>query len=513
MIQLVYTSFPDLLPLSAFLRKGGLEEQFLALQMLFGVQQQTAPLPFSMTISPVVPVTRNSSPGLTKEPGLSTVTILLLMNRTDRPNILIILADDHGYGDVSMHQGPHILTPNMDRIARDGIRFRHFYANSSVCSPSRAALMTGRYPDRVGVPGVIRTHAENNWGYFRQDAVTLPTMLRNAGYHTSLIDKWHLGLDPENHPCRRGFDHFHGFLGDMMDDYLTHLRHDINYMQLDEQEIDPAGHATDLFTDWGVHYIEERATQDEPFFLYLAYNAPHTPIQPPDDWVERVRQREPEATDERVRYIALVEHMDHGIGRVLDTLELSGQLSNTLVVYTSDNGGQMNVGATNGPYRGEKGDMYEGGLRVPACAMWPGQIAAGSVTDQVAMLMDLFPTACAAAGVKVEHHIEGQSLLPTLCGESQDCADRILYWVRREGGDRFLGLCQHAVRQGDLKLLHNGAFDPLELFDLGADPYEQDERSADAGSLKAMRTLLQQEIQVAGGVPWQRADAAGYPPM
>ncbi|MDA0336688.1 MAG: sulfatase-like hydrolase/transferase [bacterium] len=426
------------------------------------------------------------------------------MNHSARPNILVILADDHGYGDVSMHRGPHIQTPHMDRIARDGIRFQHFYANSSVCSPSRAALLTGRYPDRVGVPGVIRTHPENNWGYLHQDAVTLPSMLQRAGYDTSLIGKWHLGLDPESHPCRRGFDHFHGFLGDMMDDYLTHRRHDINYMQFAQQEIDPEGHATDLFTDWAIQYIRQRESTTQPFFLYLAYNAPHTPIQPPEEWVDRVRQREPEAADERVRYVALVEHLDDGIGRTLQALEETGQLDNTLVIYTSDNGGQMNVGATNGPYRGAKGDMYEGGLRVPACAMWPGHIPAGTITDQVALLMDLFPTACDAAGVHIDHHIEGRSLLPTLHGETQDFGDRVLYWVRREGGERFLGLCQHAVRLGDLKLLHNGAFDPLELFDLGTDPYEQSEGSADTEALQVMRTLLQQQIQVAGATAWQK---------
>ena len=224
----------------------------------------------------------------------------------------------------------------------------------------------------------------------------------------------------------------------------------------------------------------------------------------PAEWVERVRRREPDATPERVEYVALVEHMDAGIGRVLDALEQSGQLANTLVVYTSDNGGQMDVGATNGPYRGQKGDMYEGGIRVPACAMWPGRIAAGSVSDQVALLMDLFPTACEAAGSDPEHAIEGRSILPTLLGQRQDYADRVLYWVRREGSPRFLGLCQHAVRQGDLKLLHNGAFDPLELFDLGGDAKEQNDRvhsHRDEGA--ALAQLLQREIQKAGGVPWQ----------
>ncbi len=419
------------------------------------------------------------------------------------PNILLILADDHGYGDVSMHGGPHIQTPNMDRIASEGMRFSNFYANSSVCSPSRAALMTGRFPDRVGVPGVIRTHGNNSWGYFRQDAVTLPSMLKQKDYHTALIGKWHLGLDAENHPCQRGFDHFHGFLGDMMDDYYTHLRHDQNYMRHNLEIIDPRGHATDLFTDWAVDFVRAHAHVSQPFFLYLAYNAPHTPIQPPQDWVDRVRQREPDASLERVRYVALVEHLDDRIGRVLNALEKTGQLSNTLVIYTSDNGGQMTVGATNGPYRGQKGDMYEGGIRVPACVRWPGEIEMGRVCDEPAMLMDVFPTICDVVGLPLDHVIEGQSILPTLKGNSQDLSNRTLYWIRREGGQRFLGLCQHAVRRGDVKLLHNSPFESLELFDLNSDPHETTEKSKiDQDTFAEMSRLLQATMQGNGHVPW-----------
>jgi arylsulfatase A-like enzyme len=423
------------------------------------------------------------------------------------PNILVILGDDHGYGDVSAHNGPHIQTPNMDRIARDGVRFTQFYAISSVCSPSRAALMTGRFPDRVGVPGVIRTHPQNNWGYFRQDAVTIPQMLKTKDYHTALIGKWHLGLEQENHPCKRGFDHFCGFLGDMMDDYYTHLRHDQNYMRSGFETIDPRGHATDLFTDWSVDFIRSHQNASQPFYLYLAYNAPHTPIQPPDEWVKCVRDREPDASDTRVKYVALVEHMDAGIGRVLDCLEQTGQLSNTLVIYTSDNGGQMTVGATNGPLRGEKGQMYEGGIRVPACAMWPGEIESGCVTDQAAMLMDLFPTICQVAGVSICHNIEGRSILPTLQGEVQDFSDRIYYWVRKEGGREFLGLDQHAVRMGGVKLLHNGPFEPLALYDLETDPMESQDLTKGQDELfSKMKGLLQTQMQKAGSVPWQRAD-------
>jgi len=427
------------------------------------------------------------------------------INMPKPPNVLLILADDHGYGDISVHNGPSIQTPNIDRIATNGVRFSKFYANSSVCSPSRAALMTGRYPDRAGVPGVIRTHPENSWGYFRQDAVTLPSVLKQKDYRTALIGKWHLGLEPENHPCKRGFDHFHGFLGDMMDDYYTHLRHDINYMRQGSDTIHPQGHATDLFTEWSMDFIRAQAQSPQSFFLYLAYNAPHTPIQPPDDWVERVREREPGISLQRAKYIALVEHMDAGIGRVLDTLVETDQLSNTLVIYTSDNGGSMDVGAHNGPLRGQKGEMYEGGIRVPTCAMWPGHVPEGHVTDQVGLLMDLFPTVCEVAGAPIPHEIEGRSIWQTLQGEQQDFSDRILYWLRREGGQRFLGQCQHAIRCGDIKLLHNSPFEALELYDLSSDPLETINGSQTQTDLfREMSQLFQAETQKAGCVPWQR---------
>ena len=420
------------------------------------------------------------------------------------PNILLIFADDHGYGDISAHNGPSIQTPHIDRIAASGARFTKFYANSSVCSPSRASLMTGRYPDRVGVPGVIRTHPENSWGYFRQDAVTLPSALKQKDYHTALIGKWHLGLQRENHPCKRGFDHFHGFLGDMMDDYYTHLRHDINYMRHGFETIDPRGHATDLFTEWSTAFIRAQAQSSDPFFLYLAYNAPHTPIQPPDDWRERVQEREPDISPQRAKYIALVEHMDAGIGRVLDTLVETDQLSNTLIIYTSDNGGDMKVGAHNGPLRGQKGDMYEGGIRVPACAMWPGHIPEGYVTDQVALLMDLFPTVCEVAGAPITREIEGRSIWQTLQGEQQDLSERSLYWLRREGGGTFFGQPQHAVRRGDIKLLHNRPFEPLELYDLSSDPLETTNNVETHEELFGeMSRLFQAETQKAGNVRWQ----------
>jgi arylsulfatase A-like enzyme len=294
----------------------------------------------------------------------------------------------------------------------------------------------------------------------------------------------------------------------MMDDYYTHLRHGRNYMRIDQEEVDPEGHATDIFTDWACEILEERARADEPFFMYLAYNAPHTPIQPPEEWAERVAGREPEASAARAKYVALVEHMDAGIGQVLQALSDIGQLENTLVFYASDNGGQLRVGACNGPLRGNKGDVYEGGIRVPACAMWPGRIPEGALTHQRAMLMDLLPTACDAAGVEVDHEIEGTSVLPLLLGEEQDLSERLMYWIRREGGPSFAGLAQHAIRRGDWKLLQNRPFEPLEMFHMEADPTEQTEVGGrHPGLLEELTFVMRDEIRAAGGVPWQKPNS------
>jgi len=431
------------------------------------------------------------------------------MSDQKQPNIIMILSDDHGYGDASCYGGPHVQTPNIDRIAANGVRFTQFYANCSVCSPSRAALLTGRYPDLVGVPGVIRTDPGNNWGYFDPAAVTLPQMLGPAGYHTSLIGKWHLGLEEENHPMERGFDEFRGFLGDMMDDYFTHIREGHNFMRHGYDVIDPEGHATDLFTEWAIETIDKQSQGDQPFFIYLAYNAPHTPIQPKQEWVDKVRAREPEASDLRVQYLALVEHMDDGIGRVLDALERNGVADNTLVVYASDNGGQENAGACNDPWRGQKGDVYEGGIRVPCCASWPGHIEPGRVDDTVGMLMDFFPTFCDAAGVDVKHEIEGLSVQPLLEGEAMDMSERYLYWVRRDGGGSFerpiLGQDYHAVRKRDIKLLHNCPFFPLEMYDLAADPKETTDIAAEEHpAYEDLRMFMRRQVQAAGAIPWQK---------
>jgi len=420
------------------------------------------------------------------------------------PNIVLILVDDLGYGDLACYGAKDMRTPALDRFFARGVRFTQFYANCPVCSPTRASTLTGRYPGLVGVPGVIRTHADSSWGYLAEDAVLLPQLLKKAGYRTAIVGKWHLGLEEPNRPTDRGFDHFHGFLGDMMDDYYQHRRHGANYMRLGEETIDPPGHATDLFTRWACEYIESQKESDRPFFLYLAYNAPHTPIQPPDDWLAKVREQEPDMPPARARLVALIEHLDHGVGEALQALEKSGLAENTLVVFSSDNGGQVDVGADNGPLRAGKGTVYEGGVRVPAGAVWPGRIEKGFATDALFATMDIFPTICAAAGVEVSHRIDGVSFLPTLQGELQPTDDRLIFFHRREGGRPFFGMTIDAVRKGPYKLVRNDPFGPLELFDVGSDPGEQkDVLEQHPGIARELIAALQRHEQRRGAVPWQ----------
>lgn len=422
-----------------------------------------------------------------------------------RPNIVLILVDDLGYGDLSSYGATDMRTPNVDSLVNSGVRFTSFYANCPVCSPTRASILTGCYPDMVGVPGVIRTMPRSNFGYLSPQAIMLPRMLGDAGYDTAIVGKWHLGLESPNTPNEHGFDHFHGFLGDMMDDYYDHRRHGINYMRLNSKGIDPTGHATDLFTQWAVDYIKGRRDQHRPFFLYLAYNAPHTPIQPPEEWVDRVKEREKGMDEKRAKLVALIEHLDDGIGKVIESLSETGLSEDTLVIFTSDNGGQLNVGASNGPLSGGKGQMLEGGIREPMCAVWPERVSPGSLYEGAAMTMDLFPTICEVAGVSVDHKIDGKSLLPAITGNSTwEDYERYLFWVRREGGIRYGGRAFYAARYGDFKLEHNNPFEPLELYNLADDPLEENPLAVGCDEYRMLFNALQDHVMKTGAVPWQR---------
>jgi len=450
-----------------------------------------------------------------------------------RQNVLLIIVDDLGFADLSCLGSEDMKTPNLDQLYADSLKLGRLYANCPVCSPTRASVLTGCYPDRVGVPGVIRTHAANNWGYYQPFTATLPHKLKEHGYETVAIGKWHLGLSPETHPLSQGFERFKGFLGDMMDDYYNHRRHGINYMQVDREEIDPKGHATDLFSQWAVEYIRsrgkrpttpqtrispqvEQANGGDPWFLYLAYNAPHTPIQPPREWYEKVKQREQGSggnsiSNQRAKIVALIEHMDAGIGEVLKALKESGQYENTVIVFTSDNGGQANVGANNGSLRGEKQSMYEGGLRIPGCIRVPRQTKAGSESQTVCCTADFFPTIIDLAGINAPDGIDGRSLRPLL-EQPKDASDnnlwpeREIYFVRREGGQKYAGLTIQAVLHGNFKLVHDLPTKQLELFDLQTDPGESEDLSEKLPKkYREMIGRLQLHVQRGGQVSWQQS--------
>jgi len=446
---------------------------------------------------------------------LLSLVFLLLSNlgfSSPKPNILVIIVDDLGYGDLSSYGATDLKSPHIDSLISEGMRFSECFANCPVCSPTRAALLTGRYQELVGVPGVIRTKPEDNWGYLAPSATMLPQALKPLGYHTAAIGKWHLGLDHEAHPNTRGFDHFHGFLGDMMDDYYHHRRHDQHYMRLNQEKVNPKGHATDVFTQWAQSYLTERKDQKDPFFLYLAYNAPHTPIQPPADWLKKVTDREKGITEKRAKLVALIEHLDHGIGQVIATLKSTGQWENTLTIFVSDNGGQINVGANCGNLRGGKQDMYEGGLKVPASATWPGTIQPGTESDFAFLTMDLFPTAIEAAGGTAPKDIEGRSILPLLKSGKQAPFQRDNFFTRREGNQRYMGDSSWAVRSGPWKLLKNRPDGPWELFHLENDPLETTDLSKkEPKKLRELTTAMRAQIQRGGSVPWQKPKETGRP--
>lgn len=424
-----------------------------------------------------------------------------------RPNIVLILADDLGYGDLSSYGATDMRTPHLDRLLAQGVRMDHFYANSTVCSPTRAALLSGKYQELVGVPGVIRDHRpENSWGYLDPEATLLPEMLARVGYRSAIIGKWHLGSGPENHPLAYGFDYFHGWLGDMMDDYYEHRRVGINYMARNHRLIETQGrHATELFTDWAVDYVRKQAEEEAPFFLYLAHFAPHFPIQPPAEWLSMVKEREGDIGEARAAAVALTEHMDHEIGRLMAAIEGAGIAGKTLVLFTSDNGGSLPHAQSNGDLRGGKQELYEGGIRVPFGAYWPGRIQPGTESGTVAMTMDLVPTLCRLAGVEVAEGIDGVDIGPSLfAAQSQDLS-RDLFWVRREGNREYMGLTIWAMRRGDWKLVKNLPDAPFELFNLREDPREtMDVSAAHPAIYRSLLTALRAHIQRGGAVPWQK---------
>ncbi len=382
---------------------------------------------------------------------------------TERPpNIVIILADDLGYGDISPYDG-WVETPNLDRMAREGLRFTSFYASGPVCSPTRAGLLTGRYQQRAGIPGVVYAAPERNRHHgLHHHEVTFAERLREVGYATGIFGKWHLGYEPHFNPIHHGFDQFRGYVSGNVD-YFAHVDGVGFYDWWDgDRLVNEHGYVTHLITRHAVDFIEQH--QDQPFLLYLPHEAPHYPFQGPNDEPFRlIGKRVAEKRDSvqvRRAYREMVQELDAGVGAVLDALERMDLAENTLVFFFSDNGA-MGYGS-NGALRGHKGSLWEGGIRVPALAWWPGHIAPGSTTDQPVISLDLMPTMLAMAGASLPegHRLDGADLWAVLFAQ-QPLRPRTLFWQYNE---------QAAAREGSWKLARDVGNQPgLALYDLAGD--------------------------------------------
>jgi arylsulfatase A-like enzyme len=384
------------------------------------------------------------------------------------PNILFILADDLGYADPSCYGSPVIRTPAIDSIARQGVRFTQAYANSAVCSATRTALITGRYQYRLPL-GLEEPLANAHDVGLPPEHPTLPSLLKQAGYETALIGKWHLGYLPAYDPLKSGYDHFWGFRGGAVD-YFSHDIAGNADLWDGPMPIKQQGYLTDLLGQHAVDFVKGRARDSKPFLLSLHFNAPHWPWETADDEAEsrRLAGRMPIDFDGGTQaiYNRMVESMDRQIGRVLAALEQTGQARNTIVVFTSDNGGERF--SYTWPFSGRKTELLEGGLRVPAVIRWPGRLPAGSVNAQVAISMDWMPTLLASAGIAPAAAAppDGINLLPLLAAGARP-VERTLYW-------RYKANAQRAIRAGDFKavkiagntFLFNVVDDPLERANL-----------------------------------------------
>jgi arylsulfatase A-like enzyme len=381
------------------------------------------------------------------------------------------MADDLGYADLSCYGRRDYSTPNIDRLAAEGVKFLQAYANSAVCSATRTALITGRYQYRLPV-GLAEPLARGNTNVgLPPNHPTLPSLLRQAGYGTTLLGKWHLGNLPNYSPLKSGYDHFWGFHNGGID-YFTHKPgvgpNSAVDLWDDDMPIERTGYFTTLLGDRAVKTITDYAADRRPFLLSLHFNAPHWPWEGPDDEAESQRIKALMDYDggSLKTYAAMVGELDRQVGRVLQALAGSGVAGNTIVIFTSDNGGERF--ADTWPFTGKKTELLEGGLRIPALVRWPGHIQAGSTTQQVAISMDWLPTLLAAAGAKPDpaYPPDGMSLLAALTQNAAPVS-RKLYW-------RYNEKSQHAVRDGDLKylkirentFLFNVVDDPLERANL-----------------------------------------------
>lgn len=384
------------------------------------------------------------------------------------PNFILIMADDMGYGDIGCYGHESIRTPHLDRLAREGIRFTDFHSNGAVCSPTRAALLTGRYQQRAGVQGVI-TAANHRETGMPLGEVTFAEVLKSKGYATGMFGKWHLGYPSTFNPVHQGFDTFAGFVSGNID-YHSHVDQAmfLDWWQRDEIK-DESGYLTDLVSEKGVEFVDRN--REGPFCLYLAHGAPHYPYQGRKDRAFRKAggKRSAEQVDDfDRRYREMIEVMDEGVGKIVAAVDEAGIADKTLIVFMSDNGASAKaikgIGSV-GPLRGAKGSVWEGGTRVPCIARWKGTIPGGMVSDALCLSMDWFPTMAELANADVleSRPLDGVSLAPVMKGKGT-LAPRLAFWATGKAS---------AVRNGNFKWVVNKEGKQGQLFDLNADVGEK----------------------------------------
>jgi len=395
-----------------------------------------------------------------------------------KPNIMVILADDMGYGDLGCYGHPVARTPHIDRLAAQGVRFTQHYANGPECTPTRTALLTGRYPQRAGglecaigtgnvgrYDDAVRLAASGELGLPAEQAV-LPTALKDAGYACGIFGKWHLGYEPKFNPVEHGWDEFFGYLGGNVH-YFNHRElSDLHVLYRGREPVRAQGYMTHLITDASIDFLQRR--QNRPFFLFVSHECPHFPFQGPGDREKAVTEQNWTECDPET-YVAMLEDLDSEVGRLLAALDQRKIARETLVVFASDNGG-FEGAAHMGPLRGAKGTTLEGGIRVPLIVRWPGRIPAGAQCDQVSATFDLTRSFLELAGAEVpDGGLDGYDIIGHVAGRRDDFA-RALFWRGRRGERTWW-----AVRDGDWKYVRKAEGSESEewLFDLAGDLSEQ----------------------------------------
>lgn len=455
---------------------------------------------------------------LSQTAGLAALTVVPTgchfggIRRARHPNVILIMADDLGYGDLGCYGCSEIHTPVIDNLAEDGVRFTAFYANAPECTPTRTALLTGRYQQRVGglecaigignvgrYDDAIRLRKTNDLGLPVQET-TIVRLLKNAGYATSICGKWHLGYETKFSPNNHGFDYAFYAIGGGMD-YFHHVEpppSNMHSLYLNGKSIKRKGYFTDLVTDEAAQFIEQQSDKT-PFFLYVPFTAPHSPYQRPSDYRPQPLLENSDLWNQskglKEVYFAMIERMDQGIGKILRKLQEKKMADNALVIFMSDNGASRS--GRNLPFSGYKGNLFEGGIRVPCIAKWPGVLPAGLVSEYPCMTMDFSASIIRAAGTKPppDRPFDGMDILQKIQIKGP-IQERTFFWRARRGQ-----LTRKAVRDGSLKYIYLQNEDDIKeyLFDLKQDPAEKNnllsERKEDVKRLKMLLKKWEDKVE------------------